>query len=160
MNILSDFFEEVAKGLTGTPDIKLASNYLTSDVLGILLKVSPAKTNGGVGKLKPDHLIDLISMIRSDKLSSRGAKDALAVLVLEGGDLDSVIKKRGLIQESSQSALTDVAKRILKDNPSVVRDYKKGKTEVLQYLVGQGMKETRGSANPKMLQELFTKLLR
>ena len=128
-------------------------------MLGILSKTTPSDIGKGVGKLKPEHLTRLVRMIRDGKLSSRGAKDTLSILVREGGNLDSVTKEHGFIQDSSAAALEGVAKRVIQENPSVAADYKEGKTEVLQYLVGQGMKATRGSGNPKMLQELFIKLL-
>lgn len=156
---LASFFEKVAEGLHEAADINLASNYLTSDVLGILSKTTASDIGEGVGKLRPEHLIELVRMIRDGKLSSRGAKDTLSILVREGGDIDSITKEQNLIQDSSVSVLKDVARRVLQEHPSVVADYKEGKTEVLQYLVGQGMKATRGSGNPKMLQELFIKLL-
>ena len=98
-------------------------------------------------------------MISSGELSSRGGKDLLAILYKEGGEPGILAKERGLLQQSDEGALKKIAEEIISANPAVVADYKAGKESALMFLVGQGMKASKGSANPQSLREIFKNLL-
>ncbi|MBU4057756.1 Asp-tRNA(Asn)/Glu-tRNA(Gln) amidotransferase subunit GatB, partial [Patescibacteria group bacterium] len=63
------------------------------------------------------------------------------------------------LQISNKKEMESIVKKIIKDNPDVVRDYKKGKELSIQYLIGEGMKKSKGSANPKVLKEIFISIL-
>ena len=67
--------------------------------------------------------------------------------------------EHGLIQKNNSDELKPIIEKILKDNPKVVEEYKAGKESVLQFLLGQIMKETKGSANPKMCMDLLKEML-
>jgi len=153
--IVRDFFEKVASGLSGDKElIKLASNYLTSD-LAALMKAG----DGTPWKVTPENFIGLMHMVHAGDVSSRGAKDTLAILYKEGGDANVVAEKNGLIQKSDAGALEAIVKEVITANQGVADEYKAGKLASLQYLVGQGMKASKGSANPQVLSELFKKSL-
>jgi aspartyl-tRNA(Asn)/glutamyl-tRNA(Gln) amidotransferase subunit B len=158
---LGEFFDSVSKLLKGERNLMLrAANYLTSDIVGLL--------NKGVSKeirvsyfSKPELLAELVRMIESGDLSSRGAKDIL-LISLERGDIRSpkiLGEEHGLIQKSDTEALEKIAREIADANKKVVEDFKNGKEAALQFLVGQGMKVSRGSANPNILREVFKKIL-
>lgn len=98
-------------------------------------------------------------MIQSKTLSSRGAKDVLAVMYAEGGEPEMIARARGLIQKNDEGELKEVVQKILDANAKVVDDYKNGKESALQFLVGQGMKATKGSANPEMLKSIIKEIL-
>lgn len=151
---LGEFLEEVI-GKLGLDKkiITLASNYITSDLAGIL------KTGKKINKLTPDSFAALIEMIGKGKLTSRGAKDTLVKIVEEGGEANVVAKTLGVIQNNDESAIKIVVEKIISANPKVVADYRSGKKAAMQFLVGQGMKATRGSANPEILRSIFEKLL-
>lgn len=145
---LGDLFESAAKGL-GTKDFQLLSNYVVSDIAGF----------GGEYKITPESLNTLIKMVTAGELSSRGAKNTLAILADKGGDPRAVAEKEGLMQKSNESELLAVVKQVISENQKVAEEYKAGKTAALQFLVGQSMKATKGSANPAVLKDLILKLL-
>ena len=99
-------------------------------------------------------------MAEAGELSSRGVKDVLAVLLREGGDARAVAQARGLFQVSDEEALKELAREIISEHPSVVEEYKAGKEASLQFLIGQGMKKTKGSANPETLKALLVEMMR
>jgi len=71
-----------------------------------------------------------------------------------------IVKKKGLEQVSDEGLLEKVAKKVIKDNPKAVEDYLGGKETTIKFLVGQVMRETRGKANPKVVEEVLQKLLK
>ncbi len=149
---LASFFE---KAVVKKTDAQLIVNYLLSDVVAI------QKTKGDVsfGLLLPEHIRDIAEMIGENILSSRGAKDLIALLYSGGGVAKAVAEAKGLIQKNDPEALKAVLAEIINLNPKVVEEYKAGKVASIQFLVGQGMKATKGSANPKMLQDILITLL-
>jgi aspartyl-tRNA(Asn)/glutamyl-tRNA(Gln) amidotransferase subunit B len=179
--IISNFFEKACGDFSGDKNlIKLASNYIISDLLGLISKnsgsieifsASPFPSTGGsyalknsntsaiLNKLTDKNFASLIKMIAESKISSRGAKDILKIMFEQGGNPAEIAEKEGLLQKSDAGELENIAKQIITDNPKVVADYKAGKEVALMSLVGQGMKATKGSANPQVLKEVFLKLL-
>ncbi|MDD5152679.1 MAG: Asp-tRNA(Asn)/Glu-tRNA(Gln) amidotransferase subunit GatB [Candidatus Pacebacteria bacterium] len=151
---LGKFFEDTVTLLKDKKLVLLAENYLTSDVVGL------AKGGSSVGALTPVSFAKLIRMINEGKLSSRGAKDTLAVLYTNGGDAETVAKEKGFMQTNDESALKAICEKIIKDNPKVADEYRGGKVVAMQFLVGQGMKASKGSANPSTLKKLFEQLLK
>ncbi|MFA6270152.1 MAG: Asp-tRNA(Asn)/Glu-tRNA(Gln) amidotransferase subunit GatB [Candidatus Paceibacterota bacterium] len=146
---LGEFFEEAAKGLEAK-DFQLLSNYVVSDIASL----------GSKGlALNAKNLATLIFMSASGEISSRGAKDILIKMTETGQDPKIIAEEEGLFQKSDVADLTNVVQKIISENPTAVSEYKNGKVSALQFLVGQGMKETKGSANPTVLKDLFTKIL-
>lgn len=150
---LGEFFETVVAALANEPEkVKLASNYITSDLLGMRLKdPKPLPEAASFAKL--------IEMTAAGELSSRGAKDLLAILYSEGGDPAQIADKHGLIQRSDEGALKQMVEEVLAENPQVVEDYKAGNEKLMQFFIGQGMKKSQGSANPQILAKLFKEAL-
>jgi len=150
---LGEFFEDVIVGFD-KEFIKLASNYITSDLVGVMKGKEDFKF--------PDakNFTKLISMVKDGLISSRGAKDILVIFCTEGGDPESIAKDKNLLQKSDEGELKKIVEKIIEENKSVAEDYKDGKESALQFLIGQGMKETKGSANPKVLNKLFTEMLK
>jgi aspartyl-tRNA(Asn)/glutamyl-tRNA(Gln) amidotransferase subunit B len=99
-------------------------------------------------------------MIVENKISSRGAKDILAIMYEKGGDPEKIAEKEGLLQKSDEGELKKIVETIIADNKAVADEYKAGKEVALQFLVGQGMKATKGSANPGMLAKLLKEALK
>ena len=98
-------------------------------------------------------------MAGEGKVSSRGAKDILVIMHTEGGKPKIIAEQKGLMQKSDVNTLEIVVKEIISANAKVVAEYKAGKEVSLQFLIGQGMKATKGSANPQLLGEIFKRLL-
>ena len=156
---LGTLFEEAAKILKDPHRIQLASNYLTSDLMG-LLRAAGTDSDRAIFNFTPQAFAELVGMVASKKLSSRGAKDLLAVLFERGGLPEELAKELGLPQKSGEEELAHVVSEIILANPKVALDYRNGKAAAMQFLVGQGMKATRGSGNPEVLRELLTAALR
>lgn len=146
----SAFFDAVAEGLQDKEKIQRAVNYLTSDVVGYY-KEHPEEEE--FKNIIPLEFVSVIEMTFSGEVSSRGAKDILRVLLGEGGEAKAIAEREGLFQVQDTDALVKVVKEIIEENPSVVEEFKSGKEEVIQFLVGQGMKKTKGAANPGLLKE-------
>ena len=152
---LGDFFEAVTALLGNDKTLAaLASNYITSDLVG-MTKIS----GNTLGAVSSESFAELIRMARDGAVSSRGAKDILAVLFSAGGDPKQIAKEKGLFQQSDEDALKIVAQKIISENQKVADEYKNGKESAVQFLVGLGMKETKGAANPNVLKKIFTELL-
>ena len=151
--LLCSYIEEVAEALQFDKEAtQLASNYIVSDILGIYKeKGMPERI-----AISAKNFSILIKMAQNGDLSSRGVKDILRILIEEGdADPALVAEKHGLIQKNDEEELKVLVSDIVKANSSVVEEYKGGKESALQYLVGQGMKATKGSANPQVLKKLL-----
>jgi aspartyl-tRNA(Asn)/glutamyl-tRNA(Gln) amidotransferase subunit B len=153
--VLGGFFDAVAIECKQDKElIKLASNYISSDLASLL------KTDGTtLIHITPKTFTGLMMMAKSGEVSSRGAKDVLAIMFAQGGEPRAIADEKGLIQKSDAGALEGIVKEVIANNEKVVAEYKAGKEASLQFLVGQGMKVSKGSANPQVLSELFKKLL-
>ena len=101
----------------------------------------------------------LVSMAANAIISSRGAKDVLKIMFEQGGDPEEIVKEKGLAQTSDDSFIKNIVEEVIKNNPTVAEDFKKGKENALQFLVGQGMKFSGGKANPGVLQKLLKEKL-
>ena len=140
---LGAFFERVASALSGDKKaIALASNYITSDLVGL----SPSA--GGVRLPQIEDFVELMKMTGAGEISSRGAKDILKILVTEGGNSRAIAQQRGLFKKVTKGNWQTTVLRIISENEQVAADYRAGKEAALQYLVGQGMRATSGAANP------------
>ena len=143
---LAEFFEATGKILGEKKLIQLSANYIIND--------------GVNEKIPPSVFAELIVMVGKGELSSRGAKDVLAMM-LKGDDSQpiKIAQKLGLFQKNDEAELEKIVKKTIDDNPKVVAEYKAGKIASLEYLVGQGMKMSKGSANPITLRQLLMKHL-
>lgn len=159
---MAEFFESTVSEFGGDTDlIKAASNYITSDIIGILKSNDFKNYDKNVWKeLDSKMFAKLITMVAAGDLNSRGGKDILAILINEGGDPEVIANEKGLIQDNDPETLKAVVQSIIDANPSQVADYKSGKETLMKFFVGMGMKETKGAGNPKILTELFAELLK
>jgi len=146
------FFDAVVEALNDAKKIQRAVNYLTSDVAGFYKEHSDVVE---FENLSPEAFSELIEMIFADEVSSRGAKDILKVLLDTGGEPRVIAKEKNLFQVQDTESLKAVVKEIISEHSAVVEEYKSGKEASLQFLVGQGMKKTGGSANPGVLKEVI-----
>ncbi|MGC8881036.1 MAG: Asp-tRNA(Asn)/Glu-tRNA(Gln) amidotransferase subunit GatB [Minisyncoccia bacterium] len=154
---LFDFFEKTIKELQKekadfNKALILTKNYLLTDILGILEKEQLKLENI---KLNPLSFKKIIFYLLEEKISSRVAKDILLEIIQNGGDPEEIIKAKGLIKISDKETILPFIKEIIKNNPQAISDYKKGKENVLQFLVGQVMAKLKGAADPKVIAELL-----
>lgn len=151
---LAHYFEAVAVALgNDVPLVKSATNYISSDLAG-LVKVEGWKEKN----LSAVYFAGIIRLVVDGKLSSRGAKDMI-ISSFKNGTMSTDPQKdaeaKGLLQKSDEGELKKVIEGIVKEHASVAAEYKSGKESALQFLIGQGMKATKGSANPQVLKKLF-----
>ncbi|NCT01838.1 Asp-tRNA(Asn)/Glu-tRNA(Gln) amidotransferase subunit GatB [Candidatus Parcubacteria bacterium] len=150
------FFAMLVENPTCTGDVaRLAANYLTSDVLSLIQSGERQLID-----LNPKHFLELATLLNESKLNSRIAKDLLPDLFTTTVGPLAIAKERGLLQVSDAGALDTVIKEIVSEYADIAAEYKAGKEAALQFLVGQGMKKTKGAANPAVLKELLEKAIK
>ncbi len=159
---MGEFFEETISELAEedgadiSEKTKLAFNYLTSDLRGLLLEREMTLDEC---KVDPENFADLIILVHKKEVSSRGAKDILVKMLETGLDPREIMRSENLTQVSDESALRPMAERIVSENPKAVEDFRKGKSNALQFLVGKAMAGLKGSGNPTVLQKIFRDVL-
>lgn len=131
----------------------LASNYLTSDVVGLL--ASGALKSLETTEPHLEAFLELMGLVYEKKITSRVAKDILLEVLEHALRPNLLVESRGLGISSDSAALSSIIDEIIKEHTNVVADYKSGKVSAMQFLVGQGMKKTKGAANPESLKALF-----
>lgn len=149
---LGKWFEEITK-ILNKEKITIASNYITSDFLGL------KKTNNEVKMPSAKNFTELIELVSDGKISSRTAKDILARIVIEDNSPLSIAENENLLQKNDEGALKEIAQKIIDENPKIIEIYKSGKENALMSLVGIIMKETKGSANPQLVQKILKELI-
>ena len=151
---LSDLFEGAIK-VCNNP--KAVNNWIISDISRIL---NETETEPIEIPFDSNQLGKLVILIDKGTISSSIGKKVLVELFENPRDPEEIIKEKGWIQISDEGAIKDVVLKILEANPQSVADYKGGKDKALGFLVGQAMKETKGKANPQMLNKMFIEELK
>ena len=133
------------------------SNWIMSDIARILNE----------RELEPDQMPfegasigELVSLIDKGTISTAIAKKVLEEMFENPKAPSKIIEEKGWVQISDEGAIKEVVMKILEANPQSIADFKAGKDRALGFLVGQAMKETKGKANPKMLNEMFLEELK
>jgi aspartyl-tRNA(Asn)/glutamyl-tRNA(Gln) amidotransferase subunit B len=141
----ADYFEKVAEILKDKKLAIIASNYITSDLK------KPVEAQA---------LAEVVHMIDEGVISSRGAKEILKILQETPGDARTIAQENNFIQKSDIEEIKRIVEKIVSENDNVVSEYKSGKQAALQFLIGQAMQASKGSANPKLLKQVFEDLLK
>ena len=146
---LSNLFEGAIK-VCNNP--KAVNNWIISDISRILYEteMEPIEI-----PFDAEQLGQLITLIDKGTISSSIAKKVLEELFENPKDPEEIVKEKGWIQISDEGAIKEVVLKVLENNPQSVADYKAGKEKAIGFLVGQAMKETKGKANPQMLNKMF-----
>ena len=150
----SNLFEE---GVAICKNPKITGNLIMSDIARIL---NEREEEPDSLKFTGKELGELITLIDKGTISSAIAKKVLEELFNEAKMPSKIIEEKGWIQISDEGAIKEVVSKILEANPQSVADYKAGKDKALGFLVGQAMKETKGKANPQLLNKLFLEELK
>ena len=139
---VSDFYEECIK-LNADP--KKASNWITTNLLGNLNKL---ELEFDEMKLTPQNLKELIDLVENKEISSNQAKEVFVDILTTDKTPKEVVKEKGMKQMSDEGEIVKIANEVLDENPKAIEQYKNGRTNVIDFLTGQIMKKTRGTANP------------
>ncbi len=151
---LRRYFEMFMEVFPQTDIIILAANYIKSDFVGMSLS-----TKLGFGditsKITPGKLGELLYLYKDGKLSSRGVKDIMPVMLTDERNPFEIATSLGLIQVQDETALMIIIETVISENTLQWEEYKNGKDTLLQFLVGMAMKTAKGSGNPAKFKELL-----
>lgn len=151
--LIAGYFESVIAHLSAPSAAQTAANYIVSDLLG-LMKKEPSLVFP-----KPAHFAELIGMAVDGEVTSRGAKDLLAMIMNEESSPKELAKTHGLLQQNDEGAIKTIVAEVIAENEKIVADYKAGKEAAIQGLVGQVMKKSKGAANPTLALRLLKEML-
>lgn len=146
---LSDLFESASE-ICGNR--KAVSNWIISDISRIL---NEKEMEPNEIPFTAEHLGHLVQLIEKGTISSSIGKKVIEELFENPKEPEEIVKEKGWIQISDEGAIKEVVTKIIEANPQSVADYKAGKDRAVGFLVGQAMKETKGKANPQMLNKMF-----
>jgi aspartyl-tRNA(Asn)/glutamyl-tRNA(Gln) amidotransferase subunit B len=151
---LSRYFEETIKLF---PEPKTVSNWIMTELLREFKdgNISPKDS-----PLPPSILAELLSLIKDETISIKIGKEIFPELYKSGISPKSLVEQKGLLQISDESAIIATIDRIIDRFPKEVSDFRGGKDKLLGFFVGQVMKEMKGKANPKLLNELLVRRLK
>ncbi len=150
---LGAWFEDVAKALNDKEKVKISSNFITTDFIGL------RKNNPEVKMPSAKNFAELINLFTENKISSRTAKDILAIIVMSDDSPVKIATEKNLLQSNDEGALKEIVQKIIDANPEVVATYKAGKENAIMSLVGKVIKESNGSANPQIVIKLLKEML-
>lgn len=150
---VADYFEE-AVALCGAP--KTVSNWVMAEVLR---EVKERKIAVAALKVSPEMLADLIRMVEDGKTSRANGKEVFAEMAETGKSAAAIVGEKGLEQISDQGELDALVDEVVEQNPEAAEDIRNGKKKAMGFLVGQIMRQTKGKADAKLVNQLLTKKL-
>ena len=150
---LSDYYNELLEENT---NFKIASNLLLGDIAAYLNKEEKLITETTLTK---DRFLELIKNMEDNTLTSKNLKDILNKVLEDTSSISDIIKSSGIENITDDSAIRDVVRKVIEANPGSVEDYKTGHDRAIKFLMGQVMKESKGSANPKMAMDILVEEL-
>ncbi len=150
---LADYFEAAVKEYG---EAKAVSNWVMVELMRLL---NQEKIEITAVKITPAALAKMLKLIDAGTISGKIAKTVFEEMFMTGKDPEAIVQEKGLVQISDSGELAAIAKKVIDANPQSAADYLGGKAQALGFLVGQMMKETKGRANPAMVNELLRKEL-
>ena len=151
---LSDFFEEASKECGNA---KAVSNWIMTDIIRIARENDLEYSNL---PFSAKRFASLIKLIDSGTISNTIAKSVFEDMISQDKEPEEIVKEKGLMQISDESAIKEVVDRVVAANPQSIADYKAGKDRALGFLVGQCMKELKGKGNPQIINKLIMEYLK
>ena len=151
---LADYYEQAVAEYGSDP--KTVSNWLMNDVLRIMRSKGVAARDL---QIHPHHLAAIIGMVDDKKITTNTAKALLDQVEETGNSPQDIVERENLAQVSDEGALRQVIADVIAGNPDQVQMYRRGKETLIGWFVGQVMRETKGKANPQLVQELFGEML-
>lgn len=148
------YFEECVRLF---PEPKIVSNWMMGDFLRELKRDEREIDQCPV---TPKHLAEMLSMIKEGTISGKIAKDVFEEIYRTGEDPAKIVREKGWIQILDEGEIERTIERVMEANPKLVEDFQKGKEKLFGFFVGEIMKETKGKANPKLVNELLRRKLK
>jgi len=156
---MADYFEACVKLKTEAmveKRAKAVSNWLLSDFSRLLHATG---IEIGDSKVTPEHLVKMLDLIDQGTLSGAAAKAVFEEMFSSGRHATQIIAEKGLTQISDAEEVAEIVAQVIATNAQAVEDFKKGKERALTFLVGQVMRQTRGRANPSLVNKLVKEKL-
>lgn len=150
---VAEYFEEV---VAAKADPKLVCNWISGELMRLMNENKVDIRNVGI---PAKSLASLIQFLQEGSISGKIAKTVFEEMVQSGKDPATIIEFRGLKQVSDEGALRGLLETLLSNNPKQVEQFRAGKTQIKAFFVGQVMKETKGQANPQIVNQLLEELL-
>ncbi|XP_015160794.1 glutamyl-tRNA(Gln) amidotransferase subunit B, chloroplastic/mitochondrial [Solanum tuberosum] len=150
---IADFFDTTT---AGGADIKLAANWIMGDIAAYMKN---EKVTINEIKLTPQELGELIASIKDETISGKIGKEILFELIAKGGTVKGLIKEKDLVQIVDTAEIEKMVDKVIADSPKQLEQYRGGKTKLQGYFAGQVMKESKGKANPKLLNKILLEKL-
>lgn len=150
---MADYYDEIIKL---NVDAKIAVNWLMGEVLKHL---NNANMDIEACPVTPKKLAGLISLIDKGTISNKIAKTIFEEMWTTGKDAEVIVKEKGMVQISDAGEIIGIIDKVIADNPQSVADFNAGKEKAIGFLVGQTMKQTKGRANPEMVNKLLRERL-
>ena len=150
---LALFFDKVLE-LGANP--KTAVNFIMGEIAAYLKEDHIEITDT---KLTPENLAELIALIEKGTISNNIGKQIIIEMLTDGTKASVIVEKKGLSQISDEGAIKELVQKVVDAHPNEVEAYKNGKTNLLGFFVGQIMKETKGRANPKTVNQLLREII-
>lgn len=150
---LGEYFERVA-GIVG--DGQASANWVTGD-FAAYLNIAGLQVEESV--VSPESLAELLGLVGDGTLSGKMAKEVFAEMAVAGRGAKVIVEERGLGQISDTGALEAMVAAVVAANPGPAEEFRQGRDKVFGFFVGQVMKETKGQANPQMVNELLRRHL-
>ena len=135
---------------------KAVSNWIMGDFARML---NEKEIEIDESKVTEENLATLISLIDKGTISSKIAKQIFEEMFETGENAKDIVEKRGLVQISDEGAIKEICQKVVDANPQSIADYKAGKDRAIGFLVGQIMKETKGKANPQIVNKLLLEII-
>lgn len=151
---IAEYYESILKM---TDDYKSASNWVMGDIMKV---VNETKIPINEFSISPENIGKLINLINNKTISSKIAKDVFEELLKEDRDPQLIVEEKNLVQITDTSELEKTIDKILKTNTKQVEEFRGGKEKVFGFFVGQVMRETKGKANPQIVNEMLIKKLK
>jgi aspartyl-tRNA(Asn)/glutamyl-tRNA(Gln) amidotransferase subunit B len=151
---LADYFEETVRLFS---EAKTVSNWIMSELLRELKAGNVSATES---PLRPAHLAELLTLVKEDVISGKIGKEIFPEIYQKAVSPKSYIEEKGLVQISDTTELSATVDAVIARFPKEVGEYRAGKEKLMGFFVGQIMKETKGKANPKLLNQLLAERLR
>ena len=151
--VISDYFMEV---VSITASTKLAASWILNDLMSYINKegIEINKCN-----ITAKRLAELLKLIDNQTISTKQAKEVFEVMKTSPASPNDIAKEKNMVQVSDSSSIETWVKEVLDENPSVIEQYKSGRTNVIGFLVGQVIKKSKGQANPGLVSKTLNEMI-
>ncbi len=136
--------------------VKLFAGWFITKLFGLMEKHA---IDIRIIKITPENFAELLTLLHGNRINATAGLQVLEEMILTGADPHHIVEEKKLEQVSNEGEISDIVQGVIEAHPQPVADFKAGKAQALQFLIGQVMKASRGKANPDMAQKLLKKLL-